>query len=78
MENTQVSVVLYGRDAHPLETRECILKSLGYRVVTILHLAELDRIPLTPPVAVLVLYRPLSLKESTDARSCIVVHQKQR
>ena len=67
MENSQVSIVMYGRDAHLLETREWILKSLGYRVVTILCLAELDRIPLAPPVALLVLCHPLSFKECEDA-----------
>lgn len=67
MENTQVSIVMYGRNAHLLETRKWILKSLGYRVVAILHLAELDRIPLTPAVALLVLCHPLSSKECADA-----------
>ena len=67
MENTQVSIVMYGRNANLLETRKWILNSLGYRVATILHVAEMDRIPSKPPAALLVLCHPLSSKESADA-----------
>jgi hypothetical protein len=67
MKATQISIVMYGRDAHLLETRKWVLQSRGYRILTIQHLADLNQIPLTPPVALLVLCHTLSSKECTDA-----------
>ena len=67
MKATQISIVIYGHDAHLLETRKWVLQSLGYRVLTVQRLADLDQIPHNPPVALLVLCHSLSARESTGA-----------
>jgi len=67
MTATQISIVLFGHDARLLETRKWALHSLGYRVLTAMHLAELDRIPNSPPVDLLVLCHTLSAKECAHA-----------
>jgi hypothetical protein len=67
MKATQITILMYGRDAHLLETRKWVLQSLGYRVLAIQRLAELNHIPLTPPVSLLVLCHTLSSKEGADA-----------
>jgi hypothetical protein len=67
MNATQISIVLFGHDARLLETRKWALHSLGYRVLTAMHLAELDRIPKTPPIDLLVLCHTLSAKECAHA-----------
>ena len=67
MKTTQISILLYGRDAHLQETRKWVLQSRGYRVLTIQRLTELNRIPLTPPIALLVLCHTLTSKECSEA-----------
>jgi hypothetical protein len=67
MNATQILILLYGRDAHLLETRKWVLQSLGYRVQTMHRLADIHQIPQTPPVALLVLCHTLSAKECADA-----------
>lgn len=67
MKTTQISILLYGRDAHLQETRKWVLQSRGYRVLTIQRLTELNRIPLTPPIALLVLCHTLTSKECAEA-----------
>ena len=67
MKAAQISVVMYGHDAHLLETRKWVLEGLGYRVFAITHLAELDRIPIAPPIALLVLCHTLSPKDAANA-----------
>lgn len=67
MKVTQISIVICGRDAHLLETRKWVLQNLGYRVLTVQRLADLDRIPDNPPVALLVLCHTLSARESAGA-----------
>jgi hypothetical protein len=63
MKPTQISIVLFGRDAHLLETRKWVLQSLGYRVLAVGRVSELRNIPSTPPVALLVLCHTLSARE---------------
>ena len=63
MKPTHISIVLFGRDAHLLETRKWVLQSLGYRVLTVDRASELLDIPSTPPVALLVLCHTLSARE---------------
>lgn len=63
----QISILMYGRDAHLLETRQVLLQTLGYRVLTINRLDELARIPQTPEIALIVLCRTLSAKERAEA-----------
>src|ERR1700688_2914389 len=67
MRATQISIVMFGHNAHLLETRRWVLQSLGYRVHTIRRSAELDTLPLAPPVSLLVLCHTLSPKECGDA-----------
>jgi hypothetical protein len=67
MKSTQISVVLFGRDVHLLESRKWVLQSWGYRALSIKRLADLDRVPLTPTVHLLVLCYTLSPEECTDA-----------
>jgi hypothetical protein len=69
MKPTQISIVLFGRDAHLLETRKWVLQSLGYRVLTVGRVSELRNIPSTPPVALLVLCpTPFQLASALSAR----------
>jgi hypothetical protein len=74
MKSPQISITIYGRDARLLEARRWVLESCGYRVLTAMCLADLDRIPLTPPVSLLVLCHTLSSKE----RSAAVAHATAR
>jgi hypothetical protein len=67
MKATQLSIVMYGHDARLLETRKWVLHSLGYPVQTVQRLSDLNRIPATPPVALLVLCHTLTPKECQDA-----------
>jgi len=67
MKPTQISILMVGHDAHLLETRQWVLEGLGYRVLTIQHQTELDRIPLTPEIALIVLCHTLSAKERANA-----------
>ena len=67
MKATQISIVLLGHDAHQLETRKWALLSLGYRVLVLMHRAELDRVPADPAIDLLVLCPTLSSKECAQA-----------
>ncbi len=67
MKTAQISILIFGHDARLLETRKWALLSRGYRVLTATHLVDLDRIPATPPVDLLVLCHTLSAKESAQA-----------
>jgi hypothetical protein len=67
MNTTQISILMYGRDAHILETSRWALQSRGYRVLTTSHLDEFDSIPLTPSIDLVVLGHTLSPKESAEA-----------
>jgi len=67
MNTTQISILMYGRDAHILETSRWALQSRGYRVVTTSHLDEFNSIPLTPSINLIVLGHTLTPKESAEA-----------
>jgi hypothetical protein len=67
MNTSQISIVLFGHDARRLESRKWALHGLGYRVLTVMHLADLDSIPITPAIDLLVLCYTLSAKESGQA-----------
>jgi hypothetical protein len=60
MNASQISILMYGRDAHLLETSQWALRSRGYRVLTATTLAEFDSIPHTPPINLLVLGHTLT------------------
>jgi hypothetical protein len=67
MKNSPISILIYGREAHLLETRKWVLQSRGYRVVTIPDLAGIDLLPLAPPFALLILCHSLPAKEAQAA-----------
>src|SRR5580704_1459880 len=67
MRAAQISIVMFGHNAHLLKTRGWVLQSIGYRVHTIRRSAELDTIPLAPPASLLLLCHTLSPKECEDA-----------
>jgi hypothetical protein len=67
MKATQICVVMYGHDAHLLETQRWVLDSRGYRVLTIRRPSDLSRLQQTPAPSLLVLCRTLSPREREDA-----------
>lgn len=67
MNTSQISIVLFGHDARILDSRKWALHGLGYRVLSVMNLADLDRIPATPAIDLLVLCHTLSAKESAQA-----------
>ena len=67
MKSSPISILIYGRDSRLLETRKWVLESCGYRALTVMHLADIDRIPPSPPVSLLVLCQTLSVKERAAA-----------
>ena len=67
MKTSQISILIYGQDAHLLETRKWVLQSRGYRVVTIPSLADIDLLPQAPPFALIILCHTLTTKEAEAA-----------
>jgi hypothetical protein len=67
MKGPQISILLYGQDAHLLETRKWVLQSRGYRVLTVLQLSEIELLPLTPAFALLIRCHSLSDAEGEAA-----------
>lgn len=67
MKDNQTSILLFGRDEHLLVTRQWVLQSRGYRVLTIGHLSEIASIPKVPPIQVLLLCHSLLPGEGAAA-----------
>lgn len=67
MKSHHISVLMYGHDAHLLESRKWVLESRGYRVHTIQRLTELNHIPASHPVSLIVLCHTLTFDESDEA-----------
>lgn len=67
MKAKQTSILMYGRDERLLETRQWVLQSRGYRVVTIVYPSDFAAIPLTPPIKLLLLCHSLSPEECDNA-----------
>ena len=67
MKSHQISVLMYGHDAHLLESRKWVLESRGYQVHNIQRLTELNDLPATQPVSLIVLCHTLTPQESSDA-----------
>ena len=67
MKSNQISVLIYGHDARTLESRKWVLQSCGYRALSVRSLAALNRVPLTPPIDLLVLCYTLTSKECESA-----------
>ena len=74
MKSNQISVLIYGHDARLLESRKWVLQSCGYRALSVRNLATLNRVPLTPPINLLVLCYTLSPRECESA----IAHAKLR
>jgi hypothetical protein len=74
MKSNQISVLIYGHDARTLESRKWVLQSCGYRALSVRTIAALNRVPLTPPIDLLVLCYTLSPKECESA----IAHAKLR
>ena len=67
MKSNQISVLIYGHDARTLESRKWVLQSCGYRALSVRSIAALNRVPLTPPIDLLVLCHTLTAKECENA-----------
>ncbi len=63
------SVVLFGRDAHLLQTRGWLLASTGPRVTIVLDLSELLQVILTQPCDLLILCHSLTSSDCAGALS---------
>src|SRR6185437_14371940 len=74
MKSNQISVLMYGHDARLLDSRKWVLQSCGYRALSVRHLSALNRVPLTPPINLLVLCYTLTQKECENA----IAHAKLR
>jgi hypothetical protein len=66
-DTTAISILLFGRDTHLLTTTQWALQSRGYQVITMTDLAEIDNLPATPPIDLLVLGNKLNPKECANA-----------
>jgi hypothetical protein len=60
MKSVPTLILLYGHDETLLETRQWVLQSRGYRVVTTLHRAGIESIPQFPAVKLLLLCHSLT------------------
>ena len=67
MKLNQTSILMYGHDQHLLATRQWVLQSRGYRVLTVEHLSAIGSIPQTPPVKLLLLCHSVTQREGDAA-----------
>jgi hypothetical protein len=67
MNPNQISVLIYGHEPHVLESRKWVLQSCGYRALSVRYLSEIARVPLQPPIDLLVLDSTLTAKECERA-----------
>ena len=67
MKKNQSPIVMLGHDEHLLATRQWVLQTRGYRVITAANASILQTLPLTPPVQLLVLCHTTSVAERADA-----------
>jgi hypothetical protein len=63
MKPTAISILMYGRDANLMQTRQWVLQSRGYRVLVITHPAGIETTPLAPPIALLIFCHSISPEE---------------
>ena len=74
MKSNQISVLIYGHDARLLESRKWVLQSCGYRALSVGTVAALSKVPLTPPIDLLVLCYTVTPSECESA----IAHAKLR
>jgi hypothetical protein len=66
------SILIFGHDEHLLMTRQWVLQSRGYRVLTASTLNELDSIAQLPPIKLILLchsLRPAEIETATARAS---------
>ena len=63
MTPEQISILLYGHDAHLLELRKWFLHSLGYRVYTAMTVDDFGAIPTDPSISLITLCHTSSQRE---------------
>ena len=67
MTPNQISVLIFGHDPRLLDSRKWVLQSCGYRALSARYLSAIDRMPMDPPVDLLVLCYTLSPRECENA-----------
>ncbi len=63
MKTNKTCIVMYGHDEHLLATRQWVLQSRGYRVLTVTTPSKFVAIPEVPPIKLLILCHSLSHEE---------------
>jgi hypothetical protein len=69
MKKNQSPIVMLGHDEYLLATRQWVLQSRGYRVITAKDASVLTTLPLSPTVRLLVLCHTLSSDERDNAEA---------
>lgn len=69
MKKKQSPIVMLGHDEHLLATRQWVLQTRGYRVITASDASLLQTLPPQPPVGLLVLCQTLSPEERQQAET---------
>jgi hypothetical protein len=69
MKAEHSSILIFGHDEHLLLTRQWVLQSRGYRVLTASTLSNIDSIPKSPPIKLLLLCHSLDPVEVATARN---------
>lgn len=67
MKKKQSPIVMLGHDEHLLATRQWVLQTRGYRVITATDASVLQTLPPLPPVGLLVLCQTFSPEERHEA-----------
>jgi DNA-binding NtrC family response regulator len=67
MKKNQSSILIVGHDEHLLATRQWVLQTRGYQVVTVQDPAEIRKLPASAPVRLIVLCHTLSDSERETA-----------
>lgn len=60
MKKNQSSILIVGHDEHLLATRQWVLQTRGYQVLTMHEPANMQKVPLSAPVQLVVLCHTLS------------------
>ena len=67
MKPDTISILLWGKDAQLLETRQWVLQSRGYRVTVIAKLSDIRALRQSPPFTLFILCHSLSPEEARAA-----------
>lgn len=69
MKKNQSSILIVGHDEHLLATRQWVLQTRGYQVMTVQRASAVRTVPLAGPVRLVVLCHTLSPAETELAES---------